>query len=734
MVHKGQTHHFNSLATSANASQRVPIPSLLPRFTATDRITVGKLHPSPLSPMPLSDSFPTHHPEPTLNPYEHSSSAPPRQTTKKPPVSQILADGFYDEYSDMQHVVARYQITQTHYSGSQVPIPVSASKFQCLIKEPTIRFLEICGEFLIWLWLFMWKKFHALLPEHQDQILPSHRGPSLPQLYKLLIPISGYNLEIEGCVVNSEKVHDVRYQIYRRPDFTENEIKADIIYLPETPLNGPMDVSPLMAAFIHGGHRIVIPQVSGPEKSVPDVGHQSRVIALVLRHLKSKDQESVKRLRPQQAHLGTETISSLGSTLSSSTCYSGNRPVFLLGLGHAALVALSYPLEIGQPIHEFPQPLGSSGALSIPSVSARAEPPRSLMGKLNSFCDSVNSGMTGLGWWAQGTARQARAEFKSCGPLPKIHGIIAIGPMLDPSGSNHKQKYWFKKPKQVSQGIGPASYSPSMNNAVKRLHLNASNIRVPVMIAHGTKEAFSLIEGINSFYGALASADSTLIFCPTLRHGGDLAGDSARNGLANDCMRWIDCLDSTAAITPEVSAQTLCLPTKKQHPEPNPSASINEAEDTSSVDAPEAVMTEPVAVLAGQLEEDDCSTDFSSWFGSEGPCSIQTLSRNPSAGASIHSATSRGARLSSGSYFYSPELMGSISLEMKLDSPHLSSGFSSPAPRTPATDFFPFLPPSAKIIDHHHGPHGVVSVVRSNRDSYQSLSCINIPGSSLGFN
>jgi hypothetical protein len=163
--------------------------------------------------MPRSDSFPTHHPEPTLNSYGNSSSAPPRQTTKKPPVSQIPADGFYDEYSDMQHVVARYQITKTHSSGSQVPIPVSTSKFETLIKEPTIMFLEILGDFFIWLWLFMLKKFHALLSEHQDQILPSHRGPSLPQLYKLLIPISGYNLEIEGCVVNSEKVHDFPYQV-----------------------------------------------------------------------------------------------------------------------------------------------------------------------------------------------------------------------------------------------------------------------------------------------------------------------------------------------------------------------------------------------------------------------------------------------------------------------------------------------------------------------------------------
>jgi hypothetical protein len=30
----------------------------------------------------------------------------------------------------------------------------------------------------------------------------------------LLIPISGYNLEIEGCVVNSEKVHDFPYQVW----------------------------------------------------------------------------------------------------------------------------------------------------------------------------------------------------------------------------------------------------------------------------------------------------------------------------------------------------------------------------------------------------------------------------------------------------------------------------------------------------------------------------------------
>ncbi|OAV97990.1 hypothetical protein PTTG_12019 [Puccinia triticina 1-1 BBBD Race 1] len=694
----------------------------------------------------------THHLQPARNAFNshqldrNSQSAsdsvhlqPPRRVTKKPPTSHIHANAFYDEYSDMQHVVARYKIFESP------PISDSKTKFE-IFQDPAIRFLEIIRVFFVWLWSFVSRKLRALLSDNQDQILPSHRGASLPQLFKLVIPISGCNLEIEGCVVHSEKLHDVHYQIYRRPDFPENEIKADIIYLPETPLNGPMDVSPLMAAFIHGGHRIIIPQVYGSEKSIPDVGHQSRIIALVLRHLNFKEQESERKLETRQGNFGMQTIathetaSSLSSSSSSSTSSSG-RPIFLLGLGHAALVALSYPLEIGQPIHEFPQPLGSFGALSIPSVSARAEPPRSLMGKLSSFCGTVNSGMTGLGWWAQGNARQARAEFKCWGPLPKIHGIIAIGPMLDSSGSNLKQNcVWSKRPKEISPGVGPANYSPSMNNAVKRLHSNASNIRVPVMIAHGTKEAFSVIEGINSFYGALASADSTLIFCPTLRHNGDLAGDSARNGLANDCMKWIgertDCFGRTTIITMGVSTDT--LPPLNEQSEPMSYHTTTSPEEiVTSVEAPSASPTEAdEGKLPGQLEEVDCSSDFSSWFGSEGGSS---LSRNASGGGeSIHSLSShRTARLSSGSYFFSPELLGSISLEIKLDSadsPHLSSGFSSPALRTPATDYFPFLPSSAKIIDHNHGPHGVVSVVRNNQDSYRSLSCVNIPGSSLELN
>ncbi|WAQ92685.1 hypothetical protein PtA15_17A167 [Puccinia triticina] len=92
-----------------------------------------------------------------------------------------------------------------------------------------------------------------------------------------------------------------------------------------------------------------------------------------------KEQESEKKLEPRQGNLGMETIathenaSSLTSISSSSTS-SSRRPIFLLGLGQTALVALFYSLEIGQPIHGFSQPLGSFGALSIPSVSARWNP------------------------------------------------------------------------------------------------------------------------------------------------------------------------------------------------------------------------------------------------------------------------------------------------------------------------------------------------------------------------
>ncbi|PLW05971.1 hypothetical protein PCANC_26956, partial [Puccinia coronata f. sp. avenae] len=379
----------------------------------------------------------------------------------------------------------------------------------------------------------------------------------------------------------------------------------------------------------------------------------------------------------------------------------------------------------------------SSGALSIPSVSARAEPAGSLMGKLNSFCDSVNSGMTGLGWWAQGSAKQARAESKVSGPLPNIHGIIAIGPMLDPNGSSHKRNSWIYKTKKVTQspGVGPANYSPSISNAVKRLHLNASNIRVPVMIVHGTKEAFNLVEGTNSFYGALASMESTLVFCPTLRHSGDLAGDSARNGLVLDCMKWIgERTVQKIDLPPDASTDTLRLPLPIKTSDFKP---INQNASTNMEVA--SGTTSQSSLMVADLEEVDCSSDFGTWFGSESD-SGRTYSRNSYGGESIRSFTTQSVRLSAGSLLYSPELLGSMSIEIQLDcqrtpkfnSPHLSSGFPSPTLRTPATDFFPFLPFSAKIIEH--GPRDVVAVLRSNRDSYQSLSCVNIPGSSLGFN
>ncbi|KAH9441974.1 hypothetical protein Pst134EB_028250 [Puccinia striiformis f. sp. tritici] len=706
-----------------------------------------------------NQSSSTHYLKPELNSFnlnkfnKDTLSAPPsahlqtsRQITKSSAAPPNHADTYYDERNNLQQVVARYQIKATPEWQSPVPNSSASTKFEKL-QDPFIRFFQSIGDFFARLWSGIAKKLMILLADKKGQILPSHREPSLPQLYKLVIPISGCNLEIEGCVVHSEKLQDVHYQIYRRPDITEREIKADIIFLPENPLNGPMDVSPFMAAYIHAGHRIIIPQVSG-SGAHSDVGHQSRVIATVLRHLKFKDLESEKSHRLGHAYTGMETISteiapSLSSSLSSSSPSPG-RPIFLLGLGsHAALVALSYPLEVGQPIYGSPKTVGLSGALSIPSVSARAEPPRSLMGKLNSFCYSVNSGMTGLGWWAQGSAKQARAEFKSYGPLPSIHGIIAIGPMLKPSGESSQRSVWFKKSKAVSQGIGPANYSPLMNNAIKKLHLNASNIRVPVMIAHGIKEAFSLVEGINSFYGALASEDSTLIFCPTLRHSGDLAGDAARNGLAKACIKWIGKITDSLgpkAVSPDASMETLCLPTQKGIPQ-----SINRDASTTIVGtvASPTLTLEALTLdiesqdgrLASAPEEVNSSSDFGSWFGDDA-ASSGTLSRNTSNDGSIHSLNSQSASLSLGSYLYSPDLIGSMSTEIKLlnsDSPHLSSCLSTPAPRTPASEYFSFLPSSAKILDHDHGPHDVVSVIKSKRSSCQSLSCVDIPGSSLGF-
>ncbi|KNZ44711.1 hypothetical protein VP01_88g3 [Puccinia sorghi] len=700
-------------------STRVHVPSLLPRPKAN----------SPLKGIPHGDDLSTASLKPTFNSFNSHklnqgglspltaqfTKAASRQIIKKPATSHTPSNTvFYDEYIDAQHIVARYEIAET--CDSKLTSSSPASTRLEIFQDSISLLLAIIRDFFLCLWSIISRNFHTVFSLKHRQILPIHHVTSLPQVFKMVMPISGYDLEIEGRVAHSEKLHNILYQIYCRPDYSENEIKGDIVYLPETPLNGPMDVSPLMAAFIHAGHRIIIPQVDGrgnlsksAVQSVLNVGHQSRVIATVLRHLRYSDIELEKRHQPGNFSI---RVSPSG------------RPIFLLGLGHTALVALSYPLEIGQPVHQFLQSTGSSGALSIPSVSLRAEPARSLMGKLTSFC---------------GTSKQGRAEFKRCGPLPNIQGIIAICPMLDPRARHPRQISWFQRTKMlIDQGVEPVNYSPSMNNAVKNLHRNASNIRVPVMIAHGTKvrrydfrEAFGHIEAVNSFYGGLPSVESTLVFCPTLWHNGDLAAESARNGLANDCMNWmgekIDCSVPRFATTPDVSTESLHR-SRVGIEDVNPSSRASIGVNGTSSLSPEAILT-----ADEDMDEVDYSSDFGTWFGSQNDCD-RSDSRNSCGGESIRSFRTQSARFSSGSYLGSPELLGSLSIEIDMDrdSPHVStSGFSTPAPRTPGTDFFPFLPPSAKIIDH--GPRDVVAVLRSNRASFQSLSCVNIPGSSLEF-
>ncbi|KAH9808659.1 hypothetical protein DFH28DRAFT_1226323 [Melampsora americana] len=391
-------------------------------------------------------------------------------------------------------------------------------------------------------------------------------------------------VEIEVGIMDGDRGVEVPYQIYRKVGDADVVIKADILFLQDSPFTSS-NIPPFVAAFIRDGYRLIIPHLNVADSGCifasagqsTDIGRKARLSADVIEHVRSKDAadrasrlkakiekersntqkatddkmtdaEKIKQAACSPIQAAVHGVSPVRGQLFDLETLKTERPMFLLGLGHSALVALTYPIENMSP-SGFPYK-NSPSAFSFPSLSMRAEPSETLLSKLNSFRGSISSGLSGTGWWARDPhgegkpkshARYDSKELKRADAV-SVSGIIAIGPTLDPNqvvkSSNIFMRF-SRKPQKSSSGVGPNSYLPSIKSAIEKLHLNAHKIRIPVLIAHGTKEAYSCIAGINSLYEALASPDCTLIFCPTLRHNADLATDAARNGLAAESLAWL---------------------------------------------------------------------------------------------------------------------------------------------------------------------------------------------------
>lgn len=199
-----------------------------------------------------------------------------------------------------------------------------------------------------------------------------------------------------------------------------------------------------------------------------DVGGKARLAAEVIQQVRAKDamvkMASLKakisngRLAQQKAaqvnmtdaekikHAASRSAEPLNDRsngkLLDLDALKAQRPTFLMGLGHSALVALSYPIE-NMSTFNFPGK-SSPSAFSLPSLSVRAEPSETLLSKLSSFRGSVSSGLSGTGWWARDPngddkpRNQRRSDTKAlkraeAAEAVQVSGIIAIAPTLDPN-------------------------------------------------------------------------------------------------------------------------------------------------------------------------------------------------------------------------------------------------------------------------------------------------------------
>lgn len=231
-----------------------------------------------------------------------------------------------------------------------------------------------------------------------------------------------------------------------------------------------------MTSFLKNGYRLIIPQLnlipslgrlhsSTTHSTSIDISHQARLIADLIQHLRSHPllpQPIITSINPDplpmtdSQKIKSQAIQNLSELDQAHedhrSLQSDHRPMFLLGLGHSALIALSYPVEI---ISHFQfNPLGSPSTISLPSLSIRAEPSETLLNKLNTFCGSIHSGLAHTGWWAKdphghlssksGLGHASKPMIKRVEDV-QVDGIIAIGPSLDPHQEVMKSNHLFKR-------------------------------------------------------------------------------------------------------------------------------------------------------------------------------------------------------------------------------------------------------------------------------------------------
>ncbi|CAH7675513.1 hypothetical protein PPACK8108_LOCUS10531 [Phakopsora pachyrhizi] len=438
------------------------------------------------------------------------------------------------------------------------PSPLRKRSF----KEKAFSFVECLGGFIVYICISVSEFFSEASIRAQEKTRDFlKQDPS----------------SLERTIPNTKRPT----KIYRRIDAFRTAMHADILYLQDSPF-ATSNIPDFMGSFLQAGCRVIVPQIQIADKGslfclpnqATDIAKKTQLVTEVISNVINSDNKlyekensspefGSKLIRTRRhsptveaqvvqpsvpAHIETTSqekiavkVKEIQSEVESNE---GNRPLFIIGLGHSSLIALSYPIE-NQPLLNLPSTSKPGSIFSIPSISVRAEPSNSFTGRLDSFYTSIQFGFSGLSRWAKDPIgdvkkradQQISAEKKSekAKPVTQLCGVIAIGPTLDPNYVN-KATNFFQK---IRKGIGPEAYLPSIKSAIQKLYLNANKIKVPVLIAHGTKEAYACISGINSLYESLPSPNCTLIFCPTIRHQGNLAHDAAQSGLGKKSLTWM---------------------------------------------------------------------------------------------------------------------------------------------------------------------------------------------------
>jgi acylglycerol lipase len=90
----------------------------------------------------------------------------------------------------------------------------------------------------------------------------------------------------------------------------------------------------------------------------------------------------------------------------------------------------------------------------------------------------------------------------------------------------------------VAHEVQPAATVAALVRADEHLRVSFPEIKLPVLIMHGTEDRATVCEGSQFFYDTAGSADKTLKLYKGHFH--DLLADIGKEGVMADIVGWID--------------------------------------------------------------------------------------------------------------------------------------------------------------------------------------------------